>query len=465
MFFDILFDLAGRLHPALVHLPIGILLLACCFDLVSGSPKFAVLRPAVGPMFFWGMISALLAMLSGLALASGGDYTDEQVDTHKISGIILAVLSVAVYILYRTQTNRKLVKTFSAVTLASLVVTGHLGGSITHGEDYIAGAFEGTGTNSAPLKPIPDIEHALAYNGVVQPIFEARCYNCHSDRKQKGKLRLDNEEFIVKGGKSKHTVVAGKPEESELVKRLLLPLDDEDHMPPKGKPQLTKEQIDYLQWWVSTGVDFKKKVGELPQTESLKPTLVALETGTSAAEEMADVPGEPVAPADSSIINRLNRAGVALLPVSRESNYLTANFITAGSQAPMLINELLPLKKQLVSLKLDGAELHDSTMNKVAQLTALRRLQISHTPVTDNGIQFLSNLAELRSLNLVDTRVTAKGLAALKNNKNIKNIYVYQTGISEAEVAELKNLFPKSHLEFGNYQVPTLETDTTEVKF
>jgi hypothetical protein len=104
-------------------------------------------------------------------------------------------------------------------------------------------------------------------------------------------------------------------------------------------------------------------------------------------------------------------------------------------------------------------------MNKVAQLTALRRLQISHTPVTDNGIQFLSNLAELRSLNLVDTRVTAKGLAALKNNKNIKNIYVYQTGISEAEVAELKNLFPKSHLEFGNYQVPTLETDTTEVKF
>jgi hypothetical protein len=249
------------------------------------------------------------------------------------------------------------------------------------------------------------------------------------------------------------------------MKRLLLPLDDEDHMPPKGKPQLTKEQIENLQWWVSTGVDFHKTVGELPQQEIVKPALVALETGTSAAEEMADVPDEPVSPADTAIIQKLNRAGVALLPVSRESNYLAANFITAGSQAAALITELLPLKKQLVSLKLDGAELHDSTMNKVAQLTALRRLQISHTPITDDGIKYLAHLGELRSLNLVDTRVTAKGLAALKDNKNIKNIYVYQTGISAAEAAELKNLFPKSQLEFGNYNVPTFVTDTTEVKY
>jgi uncharacterized membrane protein len=464
MFFQILFDLAGRLHPALVHLPIGILLLACCFDLLSGMERFAALRPAIRPMIFWGMVSAIVSVLTGLALASSGDYAEEQVDTHKIAGIILAIFSIALYILYRAQTSRKIVRTFSVATLALLVVTGHLGGSITHGEDYIAGAFDASRT-AAPIKPIPDIQHALAYNGVVQPIFEARCYNCHSDRKQKGKLRLDNQEYILKGGKSKHTVVAGKPDESELIKRLLLPLEDEDHMPPKGKPQLTKEQIDYLQWWVGTGVDFNKKVGELPQTEALKPALLALETGISAAEELADIPNEPVAPADTAIIRKLNRAGVALLPVSRESNYLAANFITVGSQAASLVSELLPLKKQLVSLKLDGAELHDSTMNKVAQLTALRRLQISHTPITDDGIKYLANLAELRSLNLVDTRITAKGLAALKDNKNIKNIYVYQTGISAAEAAELKSLFPKSQLEFGNYNVPTLATDTTEVKY
>lgn len=465
MFFQILFDLAGRLHPALVHLPIGILLLACCFDLLSGSQKFSALRPAIRPMIFWGMVSAIVSVLTGLALASGGDYTEEQVGNHKIAGIILAVLSVALYMLYRTGTNRKIVKTFSVATLAGLVVTGHLGGSITHGEDYIAGAFEPTAGKATPVKPIPDIQHVLAYNGVVQPIFEARCYSCHSDKKQKGKLRLDNQEYILKGGKSKHTIVAGKPDESELIKRLLLPLEDEDHMPPRGKPQLTKEQVDYLQWWVSTGVDFHKQVSELPQPEGIKPALLALETGTSAAEEMADIPDVPVAPADTAVIGKLNRAGVALLPVSRESNYLAANFVTVGSQAALLINELLPLKKQLVSLKLNGAELHDSTMNKVAQLTALRSLQISHTPVTDDGIKYLANLAELRSLNLVDTRVTAKGLAALKDNKNIKNIYVYQTGISATEAAELKNLFPKSQLEFGNYNVPTLATDTTEVKF
>jgi uncharacterized membrane protein len=211
MFFQIFFDLAGRLHPALVHLPIGILLLACCFDLLSSSRKFAVLRPAILPMIFWGMVSAIISVLTGLALASGGDYSDEQIDAHEFAGITLAIFSVALYILYRTGTNRKIARTFSVATLAMLVVTGHLGGSITHGEDYIAGAFDASPTKAAPLKPIPDIEHALAYNGVVQPIFEARCYNCHSTRKQKGKLRLDNQEYILKGGKSKKTIVAGKP--------------------------------------------------------------------------------------------------------------------------------------------------------------------------------------------------------------------------------------------------------------
>ena len=465
MFLQIFFVLAGRLHPALVHLPIGILLLACCFELLAGGKKFSFLQPAIRPMMFWGMVAAVLSVLSGLALAAEDDYTDDIVNTHQWVGISLAVIAIILYILYRRSVNRKLVKTFSLITLCLVFVTGHLGGSITHGEGFITAAFDGS-EEATPIKPIPDIQNVMAYNGVVQPIFEARCYRCHSESKQKGKLRLDNQEFILKGGKSKKTIVAGKPEESELIQRLLLPLEDDDHMPPKGKPQLSKEQIQYLQWWVGTGVDFQKKVGDLPQTEAIKPALLALEAGSATPEEqMAGIPDEPVVAADTAIIAKLSRAGVALLPVARESNYLSANFVTAGKKAETLIDELIPLKKQLVSLKLDGANVHDSTLKKIAQLSALRNLQISHTPVTDEGIRYLAQLQELRSLNLVNTEITALGLEKLRGNKEIKNIYLYQTGVKEADMARLKTIFPKSQLEFGNYTLPMLATDTTEVKF
>ena len=415
MFLQIFFDLAGRLHPALVHLPIGILLLACCFELLAGGKKFSFLQPAIRPMMFWGMVAAVLSVLSGLALAAEDDYTDDIVNTHQWVGISLAVIAIILYILYRRSVNRKLVKTFSLITLCLVFVTGHLGGSITHGEGFITAAFDGS-EEATPIKPIPDIQNVMAYNGVIQ--------------------------------------------------RLLLPLEDDDHLPPKGKPQLSKEQRQYLQWWVGTGVDFQKKVGDLPQTEAIKPALLALEAGSATPEEqMAGIPDEPVVAADTAIIAKLNRAGVALLPVARESNYLSANFVTAGKKAETLIDELIPLKKQLVSLKLDGANVHDSTLKKIAQLSALRNLQISHTPVTDEGISYLAQLQELRSLNLVNTEITALGLEKLRGNKEIKNIYLYQTGVKEADMARLKTIFPKSQLEFGNYTLPMLATDTTEVKF
>src|SRR5207253_6855656 len=129
----------------------------------------------------------------------------------------------------------------------------------------------------------------------------------HSNNKQKGKLRFDEKEAIIKGGKSGKTIIAGKPEESELIKRLLLPMDHEDHMPPKSKAQLTREQISVLQWWVNTGADFNKKVSELKQSDNIKPVLLALESGIAAPDnEITEVPEEPVEEGDTADIHKLS---------------------------------------------------------------------------------------------------------------------------------------------------------------
>src|SRR5829696_10697 len=113
----VLFDFAGRLHPAIVHLPIGILLLACLFELFTRSNHYVTFRPAIKTMIFWGMVSAVAAVVSGLMLEGNGEYEEEFVEPHEWAGISAAVLCIILYILYRKNTKRNVVKIFSAVVL------------------------------------------------------------------------------------------------------------------------------------------------------------------------------------------------------------------------------------------------------------------------------------------------------------------------------------------------------------
>src|SRR6188472_1343128 len=94
-------DLIGRFHPVLVHLPIGILLLAALFQLLALKPKYASLHPATGIALFWGMISAILSCISGYLLSQSGDYDDELLDTHTWFAIATASISLIAYLFNR----------------------------------------------------------------------------------------------------------------------------------------------------------------------------------------------------------------------------------------------------------------------------------------------------------------------------------------------------------------------------
>jgi hypothetical protein len=194
--------------------------------------------------------------------------------------------------------------------------------------------------------------------------------------------------------------------------------------------------------------------------------LLALETGKSLPKEEIELaPADAVEPAPAAAITRLNSAGISILPLSRESNYLTANFINISSASDTLMDELLSLKKQLVSLKMDGIAVNRKVLETIAQLKALRKLQISNSTLADEGLTHLSKLDELRSLNVVGSSVTAKGLSELKGLKNLKYIYLYKTNIAPAERDQLASLFPTAKFDFGNYSLPLLEGDTSEIKF
>ncbi len=458
-------DLLGRFHPVLVHLPIGILLLACFFQILTIKDRFTILQPAIPVMFFWGMISAVLSCITGLMLYRSGDYEGALVERHQWLGITVAIASLVLYMLYQLSIGERSARIFSIIIIILITITGHLGGSLTHGPDFLTEGLDSGDEPEMVMKPIPDIQEAVLYKDVVQPLLQARCYNCHGPNKQKGKLRLDEQQYILKGGKDGPVIDPGKADESELIERLMLPLTDEDHMPPREKPQLTPSQISLLHWWISTGAPFDKKVKDLEQTDRIKPVLLALQSGSGdPSVATTDLPAEPVAKADVKVLERLKDAGVMAIPVARNSNYLSVSFVTAPKGADSLVEALKPIAKQIISLKLDDTDISDKSMETISQFSNLRRLHLSRTAVTDQGIAKLASLEHLHSLNLVGTKVTAGGLNALGGLKNLKNLYLYQSGVQSTDMEVLKKIFPATNIDSGNYKVPILPTDTTEAK-
>ncbi len=83
--------------------------------------------------------------------------------------------------------------------------------------------------------PPPAAKKGLTYEKDIRPIFEKSCFRCHGEERQKGELRLDSRDAVLKGGEDGKVVIPGKSEKSLLVIAVAR-LDEETAMPPKPKP-------------------------------------------------------------------------------------------------------------------------------------------------------------------------------------------------------------------------------------
>jgi hypothetical protein len=105
----------------------------------------------------------------------------------------------------------------------------------------------------------------------IAPILEESCVKCHNSTKAKGKLNMETKVGAMAGGKEAKGkfIVAGKPDESALIKSILLPEDDEEAMPPKDKaPRPDAAKLELLKKWIAAGAtwpdDAKLKVPAAP---------------------------------------------------------------------------------------------------------------------------------------------------------------------------------------------------------
>jgi len=458
----------GHFHPLVVHLPIGILLMAVLLYWLSQNPKFQSFRPAVAFVVLCGMISAIIACISGYLLSISDDYNDDIVGWHQWMGISVALVSVLWYLQERNFRFLKKAKFLSGALFILIMITGHLGGALTHGSDYLTGPLEDIFSDDPDVNtvftPVADVQEAVVYTDLVRPVLQTKCYSCHGRSKQKGDLRMDDTLKLMEGGKDGIVIDRSQPDESEMVRRLLLPVDNDDHMPPREKGQLTENQVSLLHWWIASGADFTKKVKEFEQPEKMKSVLLTFQEVEGSRDTVTFVPTSRVAKADQKIFDRLNERGIMAMTVGKESNYLSVNFFTDTLITDEDTDLLLGLKKQVIWLKIGFTDLKDAHMSKIAQLTNLTRLSMEHTSVTDEGIKQLTACKQLKYLNLVGTPVTAQGILALKDLPQLRSVYVYQTGVSESDFPALEAALPGVKIDSGGYKVPTLVTDTTEVK-
>jgi uncharacterized membrane protein len=278
----------GRFHPVLVHLPIGGLILLTIFEVLAKFPRFKGV--AQNSRLILGLLAAasVTAALLGWMLSQAGDYDRQLLTWHKWAGFVVAATCALTWLL--NWLGRTRAYQFSLLaTLVVLVVASHLGASITHGRDFLTQYAPASlrallgADGRAPVAPgtKSDLTQQPVFGALIQPILQRHCSACHGPEKHKADLSMESYETLLKGGKDGLVLIAGKAVESPMIQRLLLPLTDEDHMPPEGKPQPTLAEIAALQWWIDCGAPADKKVGDLKPGPGL---LRILGTGQAGAE-------------------------------------------------------------------------------------------------------------------------------------------------------------------------------------
>jgi hypothetical protein len=261
----------GRFHPTLVHLPIGGLVLLGSLELAARLPRFKHAAQNNGLLLGLTVVASILTAFLGWLLSQSGGYDPQMLPWHQWTGFAVTAGCLVAWIL-RWLGQTRVYQFCLLATLAMLIVASHFGGSITHGRDFLTQfaprplrGLLGVKESPAAAAPItrPELAQQRVFADIVQPILQRRCVACHGPEKHKAGLSFENYQTLIKGSKDGPVLVPGKPLDSSLISRMLLPPDDEDHMPPQGKPQPTLVEIATLHWWIDCGAPADKTVADL----------------------------------------------------------------------------------------------------------------------------------------------------------------------------------------------------------
>lgn len=434
----------SHLHPLVVHLPIGFLLLAVFFNILSYSKKYNGLKFAESLALLLGFISAIAACIFGYLLSLSGDYDQHLRRNHEFTGILIAIISGILY--FSTTSDPKKAslfpnKTFSVILISLIVLVcycGHMGASLTHGNDYLS-----IETLMMEVRDKPtNVANAMIFEDVVQPILQNKCAQCHREGKLKGNLSVGSLHSLYKGGKSGAAIVPGKLTESELYKRVTIDPENKDFMPKDGKPPLTKSEVAIIRWWIDqANATDGKKMSELKNSEAIKPQIMSylglaggdLSVVTDTHEVAEAINSEIPVLGDTVQLEQLRKKGLMVRLMLKKPLMLD---ITLPAKSGIKITDfkenILPLAKNIIWLNLSANNLSDDDLSFIKLCTNLEKLRLENNPLTDQVVNNLYSMKHLKSVNLNGTKVTNAAIMKLKKNPSVKSIYAWRITTNQA---------------------------------
>jgi len=420
----------GRMHPLVLHFPLVVLILYSIWILIVDKKESTRWNENLADtLLLIGTVTAVIAAFSGFVLSREDGYEKDALFWHKWLGVSISLLSIFWYGFRKYLSPWKIPAKLIAVSLLILLlIGGHLGGNITHGEDFLTAPMQLAVVENDKVT----FEEANVYTDLVEPVLEQKCISCHNAQKSKGDLQMQTKELFAKGGKNGTPWDTTQADLGILLTRVHLPLDDKKHMPPRGKAPLTDEEITLLEAWVKEGSRFDVMVKSLTPQNPIYSYAQNVLAGSEVAEKFDFSAASP------DKIKELNSTYRLIKSVSAESPALAVNFYNRANFKSEDISALSPLKEQIIEMDLSKMPVKDEDLKTIAQFTQLRKLILNFTDITGSTLTELKKLTKLKSLSISGTKVKLAQMQSLSQIPSLKNVFVWNTELAPAEMAVLK---------------------------
>src|SRR5258705_7489869 len=225
----------GRMHPLLLHLPIGLLVISFILWIGKKNIEPASFQKMIIHVLQVTAFTASLTDLMGFFLSREGGYDENILLKHKVLGITTAILSYTLLLVYQSYPEKKFVfGTAITLSLMAMIFGSHFGSNLTHGEGFVWQPLRGD--KEGVEEKITD--STSLFVAAIRPILRSKCFSCHNEKKAKGGLVMITEEKILAGAKNGPIWKSGDALNSHIIQKINLPEEEKKHMPPKGKPQL-----------------------------------------------------------------------------------------------------------------------------------------------------------------------------------------------------------------------------------
>jgi uncharacterized membrane protein len=443
----LIFLFVGRLHPLVLHFPIVLSLLALCVELLRLFVFRRISIVSTGVLVGCATLSAWVTIAAGYFLYASGEYSGELIMRHFWAGTLSGSgLSLALAILiYYNITGRLYVVFLTCLLLtnAAVAYASHLGGTVTHGQEYLV---EYLNLMRASDKQIEKADRELLlYADMVAPVLEARCASCHNRQRAKGGLTMDTYPQLFGAGDSNHTaIVPGSLSKSEMLNRIYLPLHDDEHMPPEGKSPMTSDEIALLAFWVKGGASDTARVWPARGIDSMRAPIGRLLpelrkyqlrlTASRVRDDEAYASLQPLAKGMGINVGRdsLSDEGKWKLSAAMPPHPLSAESMRL----------LAPYYDYFSGIALPSSAIEDDLLYYFAQMPNVRSLFLQKNAIDGSGLVYLSRMTMLETLNLSYTRIDDRHALELINFPSLKRVYLFRTNVSPDVIKAIRRYRP-----------------------